>query len=230
LQAICLALFLLYYLFQVITNLKNYQKLIDSLRDGRMKRMELYQKLVMGLWIPALVICIVAAFGFFPWRGLGVGIRSFGCPAWLFYTCCALAGVYLVYVLLSFFTLRSGYKKGERLEQGIPERMRLMMPATAAEKKAWVFTSMLVGTAEEFLFRGFLFYGFLSVFPALPVYIVLILSTLLFGAGHLYQGPKEAIKPLVVGALFGLFYIAFGTIWPGVILHALQDICAVYAV
>ena len=229
-QAVCLGLFLFYYVFQIISNLLHYDRLVENIRDGRLKRTELYARLVMGQWIPALVICIAAALGFFSWSALGIGIRNFGCPAWLFCVCCALAGAYLVYLLISFFTLRKDYIKGERIALSIPEKMRVMMPADRKEKKAWVFTSLLVGAAEEFLFRGFLFCGFLAVFPAVPVYAALIFSSILFGAGHLYQGMKEALKPMAAGLLFGLFYIAFGTIWPGVVLHTLQDICAVYAV
>jgi membrane protease YdiL (CAAX protease family) len=228
-QWICLVFFLVYFAVQIATNLLLYQKIIDAIHSGRLKRMQLYLRLALGLWIPALLLLAPAAFGVFSLNDLGIGRRDFGCPAWLFGVSCAMALIYFGYLLYSFAALRARYLKGEARGQGIPEKMKPMLPASPREKAAWAGVSVLIGVGEEFLFRGFLFYILLALFPALPLAAVLAVSSVIFGAGHLYQGPKEAVKPLVIGALFGVFYLSFGTIWPCVVLHALQDACAAYA-
>jgi membrane protease YdiL (CAAX protease family) len=140
-----------------------------------------------------------------------------------------LAGIYFIYLVCSFFTLRAKHRKGEAIGRGIPEKIKPMFPVSQQEKRAWAVTSVLVGVAEELMFRGFIIYLLITLFPALPLAVVLVASAVLFGAGHLYQGPAEAVKPALIGLLFGLFYVSFGTIWPCVALHALQDLCSVYA-
>jgi uncharacterized protein len=229
LQWICLILFLLYYSFEVIWNLLFYQKIIDAINDGRIKRAQLYARLIAGLWIPALLVLLLAAFGSFTPNDIGLLRRDFSCPRWLFIASCAMAALYCLYLLISFTSLRKRYKDGADNSRGIPARMKAMLPVSAEEKRVWVVVAILVGIAEELLFRGFLFYLLLALFPALPIAVVLIASSVLFGLGHLYQGAAEAIKPALIGLLFSLFYIAFGTLLPCMLLHAAQDLCAVYA-
>jgi len=65
-----------------------------------------------------------------------------------------------------------------------------------------------------------------EIFPGLNIFIILGISALIFGIGHIYQGFGETLKPTLIGLIFGLFYISFGTIIPCIVLHTLQDLCA----
>jgi membrane protease YdiL (CAAX protease family) len=85
---------------------------------------------------------------------------------------------------------------------------------------------LVVGVApvvEEFFFRGF-FYGALrSQFPFLAA---AALDGLVFGAVHAPTG-IEAVPPLIVlGFAFCVAYEATGSIIPGIILHALNNMIA----
>jgi membrane protease YdiL (CAAX protease family) len=77
--------------------------------------------------------------------------------------------------------------------------------------------------AEEFFFRGF-FYGALrSRFSFLPAAVI---DGLVFGAIHAPTG-IEAVPPLIVlGIAFCMCYEATGSIYPCIVLHALNNMLA----
>jgi uncharacterized protein len=76
----------------------------------------------------------------------------------------------------------------------------------------------LVGFYEELLARGLLLGRCRIVFgrwwPALLV------SSLLFGLAHLYQGWVGAVQTMLVGIVFAAFTIRWGTLWPAILAHA----------
>ena len=86
--------------------------------------------------------------------------------------------------------------------------------------------ALVVGVApavEEFFFRGF-FYGALRTqFPWLAA---AVLDGVVFGAVHAPTG-VEAVPPLIVlGFAFCVAYEATGSILPGIVLHALNNMIA----
>ena len=224
---ICFAAFILYFVgFETAWGLWRFKKIIRSIGDGSMLKTKLYLRLMAGLWAPLAVVVALLATG--QLDPADIGLRWFA-PAqqtWLFIASAAVAGLYLLYLVYSLIALRIGAVRKTGLSQPIPEDMKLMLPATRGEKVAWGFTALTAGVAEELLFRGFFFYLMGALFPALPVWVALAASTLIFGVGHLYQGPMEALKPMILGFFFGVFYIAFGSIYPCILLHTLQDLCA----
>jgi membrane protease YdiL (CAAX protease family) len=54
--------------------------------------------------------------------------------------------------------------------------------------------------------------------------IALVVSAVIFGLGHAYQGPAGVIKTGAIGLAFGLAYLAVGrNLWPLIIAHGLID-------
>lgn len=227
---LCLILFLLYYAFILAQNLLAYPKIIEAIKSGAMKRTQLYARMMAGLWIPALAIFLVIAFGGFTLSDVGILRREFPCPEWLRIASIVAASVYFLFLLVQFIVLRRSARQGKDSGQDIPERLRVMLPVSGPEKRMWAATAVTAGICEELIFRGFLLQILTALFPALPLAAALVAATLLFGAGHLYQGIGEAVKPLLIGLMFGVFYIAFGSILPCIALHALQDLEATWAV
>jgi hypothetical protein len=85
---------------------------------------------------------------------------------------------------------------------------------------------LVVGVApavEEFFFRGF-FYGALRT--RFPFIAAALIDGLVFGAVHAPTG-IEAVPPLIVlGFAFCVAYEATGSILPGIVLHALNNMVA----
>jgi membrane protease YdiL (CAAX protease family) len=80
------------------------------------------------------------------------------------------------------------------------------------------------GVCEEILFRGFLL-RYLHTYPwQLNLTLALLLSAIIFGAQHLYQGAKGVASTTVAGVFFGLLFLLSGSLLLPILLHALMDL------
>ena len=74
--------------------------------------------------------------------------------------------------------------------------------------------------SEEVCFRGFLFGGLRERWPRI---VAALLSGLIFGGLHATTG-VSAVPPLIVfGFILALLYEKTGSIWPGILLHMLNN-------
>jgi uncharacterized protein len=96
-----------------------------------------------------------------------------------------------------------------------------MMPRGALELAVWVLLSFTAGICEETIFRGYFQRQFIS-WTGNTVFGILI-SAILFGAIHLYQGGKQTIVIGALGAMFGGLAAYRRSLKPGMIAHFLQD-------
>jgi len=101
------------------------------------------------------------------------------------------------------------------------ENMKFMLPETAVEMVFWVLLSITAGICEETIFRAYLQRQFAAWTRSLPVGVVV--SAALFGAGHIYQGGKQAIIIGVYGLLFGIMTALRKSVKPGMMAHGFQD-------
>lgn len=76
--------------------------------------------------------------------------------------------------------------------------------------------------AEEFVVRGYLIPR-LRRFGATAIGAVVI-SSLLWGAYHVYQGPWAMVWVTISGLVFGGAFVITGRIWPLVIAHTLENL------
>jgi membrane protease YdiL (CAAX protease family) len=97
-------------------------------------------------------------------------------------------------------------------------------PATWTERRWWVVVSITAGLCEETLFRGFMLH-YLHVFPwTLNLTLVLLISSVIFGLNHLYQGAAGVAASAIVGFLFGLLFLLTENLLLPVILHGVMDL------
>jgi len=101
------------------------------------------------------------------------------------------------------------------------ESARALLPQTQLEAVLWIFTSLTAGICEEIIFRGYLHRQFCAWVGSIPVGV--LLSAAAFGAGHLYQGGKQAIVIGVYGVLFGILAETRKSLRPGIMVHAWHD-------
>ena len=104
---------------------------------------------------------------------------------------------------------------------GVGANVRFMFPRTIVESAAWIGLCVTAGICEEAVFRGYLQpqLGSLAGNGAFGI----VLSALIFGAGHLYQGLRPAILIACYGSMFGLLAYYRKSVRPGMIAHTLQD-------
>jgi uncharacterized protein len=101
--------------------------------------------------------------------------------------------------------------------------VRKLLPSTSAERLAVIPLALTAGFCEEFLYRGWLLN--LTGYAFKSIWVGLLISSILFGFAHLYQGRKGMLGTGILGlVIFGLIYIASGTLLPGQILHTALDL------
>lgn len=220
-------------LFAVAYPLSGYhqQKLFKINESGKLtKKIRWYYNTILWGWIPVIAVIVVIWLSGFRFRNIGlkqINLSESGFDNWIIYLLTGLYIVYLCYNIYSLFALRINPDIRRRSLNQVPVRLRPMLPVTSGERKVWVLVCVTAGITEEILYRGYLFFALGLLFPFLPLWSVLLISSALFATGHIYQG-KSAIRPAVAGFFFGLFYILFDSIIPVIIAHILQDIVVIW--
>lgn len=102
-------------------------------------------------------------------------------------------------------------------------RASAMLPRTAGERWGFALTALTAGICEEVLYRGYVMW-FCAVWTG-PIAAV-VLSSALFGAGHLYLGATHVVRAGLVGLVLATIVVATGSLWPAIILHAVIDLVA----
>ncbi len=105
----------------------------------------------------------------------------------------------------------------------IPGEVEMFLPQEMFGKFMWIIMSFTAGFCEEAVFRGYLMTRIRMIgnFPSWTIPV--ILSSLIFGVPHLYQGFAGVVVITVLGAIFAISYIRYKTIWPAIIAHFFLD-------
>jgi uncharacterized protein len=104
------------------------------------------------------------------------------------------------------------------------QRFSGLAPRSGMDLSIFVSLSIVAGFVEEILFRGYLQRQIGAL--AGNAWVGLIVSALIFGAGHGYEGTKNMIRIAVFGAMFGILALWRKSLRPGMMAHAFQDALA----
>ncbi len=105
--------------------------------------------------------------------------------------------------------------------QSLAERI---LPQSRAELLPFLALALTAGLCEEFLYRGFAMAALTRA--GLPVWTVVLLSSILFAMAHLYQGRGGIVSTLVIGTVFGTARIAYDGLAPVILWHSAVDAVA----
>ena len=143
-------------------------------------------------------------------------------PGGLFRTV-VVSGIVVAIVVLLIVAGQKQKKKASSAEvSNALDRVRRLLPKNSTERAVWVVVAVTAGVCEEVLYRGWL----LNLFGAAlgSVWLGLLISSIIFGFAHAYQGRNAILGTGVVGAVFGLVFIVSGTLIPGQVLHTAMDL------
>lgn len=141
----------------------------------------------------------------------------------------ALAGqltavaLFTLIVAYSIGLLRKVLRSSETADQIIQATrdFSFAMPHTRRDLRWFYGLSITAGVTEELLYRGFLL-AYLAAF--FPVWLAVLLSAVVFGAAHAYQGPKGVLQVTFLGAAFAIMYVASGSLLLPIIAHIAVDV------
>ena len=182
------------------------------------ERIRLYLSTILFQWLLAAVVA---------WRALtrGLTVSQLGLAGE------SLASTVLV-TLIGATLIAFGHWMNLRRLAGsnhpAAERLRAMaarlFPRSAKETVFFTILAVTAGICEEFIFRGFVIAALLRV--GLSNCMAVAMSSLMFGAAHLYQGKGGSAGTGILGIVFASVRIAYHSIFPVVIWHAVLDIVA----
>lgn len=196
-----------------------YPRHLAALREGRPgHRLRMYRRTIAAQWTAAAVAVGVWLHAERPLDDLGLGL-----PGGRWFTVAAILVALIVFLLhrqLRFV------RRDDELAQKLREQFETtapFAPRNAQQMRWFVGVGITAGVCEELLMRGYLI-AYLEHFFGLTAAV--IASSLVFGLGHLYQGPPGVLKTTVAGLVVAGVYLLSGSLWLPMILHAFVDINA----
>ncbi len=174
--------------------------------------------------VPALGVTLVCgrsllrnAFSNTP-AALKLGISSFG----MFELLGSLVGIVVMYVVSYFYPDADQLLERNNPVLDVPRRSGWLMV---------VVSIVMIGPLEEYLFRGFVYGGLLSLYRQHHWLALAFLSSMFFAVAHLYYASVYGVASLVAFAdlmAFGLamsftYYFSGGNLLVPALLHGLYD-------
>jgi hypothetical protein len=111
------------------------------------------------------------------------------------------------------------------LQQQTLHTLTQLAPSSGRELAAWVALCIIAGITEEIVFRGYLHRQF-TAWARGVVAVGVVVSALVFGAAHGYQGARNMVLLSIFGVLFSLLALFRRSLCPGIFAHTLQDLFA----
>lgn len=187
----------------------------DYRKDPRI-RTAYYRKTLIEIWTLTAVFAAYVYWKGIPWTQLGFAPAEWGRVSVL-----VLAGL-ISFTIMPLIMMKfiPGYR--EKVHEQL-QTISDFLPDTKQEKRLWVFISLTAGICEELLFRCLLLYYFPLLIPVIAVLWAIVISSLLFGIGHCYQGTRGVVTAVIMGGIFACLYAFTGSIWLCMLLHALID-------
>ncbi|MGC2112605.1 MAG: type II CAAX endopeptidase family protein [Candidatus Korobacteraceae bacterium] len=108
--------------------------------------------------------------------------------------------------------------------EGMRRQLGFLIPESKLEMATWVGLSMTAGFCEEIIFRGYLQRQFAVVGNSMLAGV--LLSAVVFGASHGYEGAARMILIGVYGLMFGLLAWWRRSLRTGMMAHAWHDAIA----
>jgi uncharacterized protein len=194
------------------------EKLMAIPQMGKRERLSLYASTIGFQWLAVAVVAWRAwARGLSP-DELGLVVHG----RWRILIA-AIVGAATLGTLQWFNLRRVGRSSGKAREflKVLAERI---LPQSRVELLPYLGLAVTAGLCEEFLYRGFAMAALTKA--GLPLWGVVLSSSILFGLAHLYQGRGGIVSTLVIGTVFATARIAYDGLLPGMLWHFAVDAVA----
>ena len=184
-----------------------------------------YYHLISGLWggtLAVLIMCFIGGISF-----ADIGLRAIRLDYGLWFTAITLSlgGLLFIFSLYQMISLLISAKRKEAAEKeyGSHPVLSTILPRSKKEKGLWSFLSLSAGICEEVIFRGFLLYLLCTIFPDIPLFLVIFITSVLFGISHFYQRLQGIIGTAIFGVLFMCMFLVTDSLILPMLLHFFYD-------
>jgi len=190
------------------------------------KKIRFYAEIVTASWICALVaaltIGVVAVFTIQMAPGDAVWLEAGSRGS------AAMKGI-TVGMLIAIFVPAALALRSEKIRKKAAKaakKLAFLLPSTGEERRWWWLICITAGVCEEVVYRGFLLH-YLHVLPFhLSLTWALVVASVIFGIGHLYQGALGAVQTALIGLVLGAMFLLSGNLLLPMVVHGLLDLRA----
>jgi len=192
-----------------------FRKLRERLAAGVPDaKLRIYHELVIEQSLTAAAVIVLWRLGSVPAATLGLVAPR----AWLWVV--AILSAIVVLIVWSSIRLRP---RAEELRKKSQHSVGALLPDSDQERMWFGAVSVGAGISEELLFRGFLIYYLAVYLPHSNPLERALVTALIFGFAHLYQGWKGMIGTGVVGLILAGLYLMTGSLVLPIAVHAITD-------
>jgi uncharacterized protein len=185
-------------------------RMLDGVSLDELPRPGVYLSSSLALWVLAGVTLAAALASDFTFETLGlVPLPPLALLGWS--AALTLAGLAILIV-------------GRMLHVRETSLLEHLLPRTAGEKSAFFGVAITAGICEEFVFRSFLIPALTAVLGS--VWVAALVSSLVFGFLHGYQGLVGVVRTALLGLLLAIPFLLTGSILPSMIAHFALDVIA----
>lgn len=197
------------------------KQLLAKPRVESSERLALYGSTIVFQWIAVAIAGWRASAHRFTLEEMGL---SLGQPALILGS--AILGTAVI-VTLQWLNLRRIGRSTSPLRRPLQALAQRILPQSPRELLLFSALAVTAGVCEEFLYRGF---AMASLTHAnLPAWSAVLISAVLFGLAHLYQGRGGFVATMLLGLLFGFSRIWLGALLPVIAWHIGVDMVACIA-
>jgi membrane protease YdiL (CAAX protease family) len=198
------------------------KKLKSSTDPGR--KVRYYRKIIAASWL--LAALAYASMGYpslFIINAKAEGLAWLSAGSWMRFVVAGVIVAVIALLLLPAVQAIWNEKIRARFTKGA-QSFNFILPVTVKERQWWAAICVSAGVCEEVLYRGFLLHYFHASAFHLGIMVALLLSSIVFGVGHLYQGVSGVIQTAVLGFIFGIIFLLTGVLLVPIVLHAVIDL------
>ena len=198
---------------------RSFKQYISEINAGApANRIKLYNQTIILEWVAVAILGAVWIFYGRSAESLGFTPLHADQPLWWGLGAVAAVCGYLVFTRGRVRRMSTSEKQ-EQLDS-LGELVHFL-PQTKPELRRFSWTSLTAGICEEIIFRGFLLWYLSQI---MPVWAAVVVSSIIFGLAHTYQGFSGVIRVFAIGLGFGVLYAATGSIWIPIVAHILVDV------
>jgi membrane protease YdiL (CAAX protease family) len=181
-------------------------------------RPRVYGQVMVSQWLFAACALHVVLLRDYAWGDIGLGQ-----PDWTKF----VRGLLLVLAIgVAVFYMRRKLMKqkdgAEQVREAL-QSVQWVLPRGLYQRRLWWAVSAHAGWGEELFYRGFLFALLSSM---MPIAAAAVVSTVMFGLAHVYQGVRGIVLTGILGGVFMGLYLVSGSLVVPMLAHALYDIHA----
>jgi uncharacterized protein len=183
--------------------------------EDPLPQLRLYKRAIVRLWAFAFAtIACMTASG----HPIALAIRSVAGFA-------TVIGLGTVAVILPVVLIYRRPKMRDRLGSALGKLREgwVLFPRSAAAARWFILLAVTAGVAEELVFRGMV-PALVAQLTGSRIWLPWLLSSVLFGLGHGYQGPRGTLLTGALGAGFYAFVLQTGSLLSAMIVHAMIDL------